>query len=548
LTYPGFFEVHSGFLAPFNVEHIAEAPDWGRAPEPIRGEGKLPYLLAWPFSALGGSGVVAIKWGYALSFVLGALGVYAWTRRWLGPRGGVLAAVIYTYLPWHLSTVYVRGAYAEAWLWVFWPVILWSIDSSHAQRQRHPNAKPSPSHWRRGALPLIGIVAALAALWTLPGLFALSVPLFVAYGTALAPKARWRTGRLIGALAITLLLLWVIALLIPDTIPMAPRHLLYPRQLFDAAWGFDLAGSAQIDQQGMSFQLGLAAVGLSIVAVALSLSRRNLSKRHSDSAQAHDVALEEASTLSLGQAKPSVTPGHSLGGAVAFWVVVLAILALLTLSLSAWLWQVSGFDAFLAYPWQLLALAALPLSFLGSSVVRLDRRLRVLPAWAGLVTLVVLASYAYLAPRFTQLDPGPTPVALFQPVGAPSPQIMLLDYEVVPPTTITPTLTLTMTWQTTAPLVDDYTVFVHALAGGDRVAQQDTRPCDGDCPTDTWQPGQIILDRHQLTLPQHQSSGDQSAGAGSKPDRLAVGLYLLETGERASAVGREDGTVYLDVP
>jgi hypothetical protein len=105
-----------------------------------------------------------------------------------------------------------------------------------------------------------------------------------------------------------------------------------------------------------------------------------------------------------------------------------------------------------------------------------------------------------------------------------------------------------MTWQTTAPLVDDYTVFVHALAGGDRVAQQDTRPCDGDCQTDTWQPGEIILDRHQLTLPQRQGTGAQGTGAQSKPDRLAVGLYLLETGERASIAGRDDATVYLDVP
>jgi hypothetical protein len=96
-----------------------------------------------------------------------------------------------------------------------------------------------------------------------------------------------------------------------------------------------------------------------------------------------------------------------------------------------------------------------------------------------------------------------------------------------------------MTWQTTAPLVDNYTVFVHALAGSDRVAQQDTRPCDGDCPTDTWQPGEIILDQHQLTL---------SPDSRAKPDRLAVGLYLLQTGERASLAGREDGTVYLDVP
>jgi hypothetical protein len=116
---------------------------------------------------------------------------------------------------------------------------------------------------------------------------------------------------------------------------------------------------------------------------------------------------------------------------------------------------------------------------------------------------------------------------------------MLLDSQVVPPTAITPTLTLTMTWQATAPLEEDYTVFIHALSGDSRVAQQDTRPCNGECPTDTWQPGEIILDRHRLALP---------AGNQSQVDRLAVGLYILETGARVAVAGRDDATVYLDVP
>jgi hypothetical protein len=61
LTYPGFFEAHSGFLPVFNATHLSDAPNWGRVAEPVRGEGKLPYLLAWPFFKLSGSGVVAIK-------------------------------------------------------------------------------------------------------------------------------------------------------------------------------------------------------------------------------------------------------------------------------------------------------------------------------------------------------------------------------------------------------------------------------------------------------------------------------------------------------
>ncbi|MBN1136253.1 MAG: hypothetical protein JXM73_06695, partial [Anaerolineae bacterium] len=188
-------------------------------------------------------------------------------------------------------------------------------------------------------------------------------------------------------------------------------------------------------------------------------------------------------------------------------------------------------------------LAGLPLAFLAGSAVRLDRRLGELPAWAGLAALVVLASYPYLAPRFTRVDPGLEPPGVIQPVGAGAPQILLLDAQAapLPPVAeITATLTVTLTWQATEPVIDDYTVFVHLLApDGSKVTQRDSRPCDGACPTDTWQPGTIIADRHSLDL---------GAGLPRGPYRLAIGLYLLDSGERAAIVGRDDETVFIDVP
>jgi hypothetical protein len=497
LTHPGFFEAHSGFLPAFNVEHLSAAPDWGRLADPVRGEGKLPYLLAWPFYALSGSGIAAIKWGYGLAFLLGALGIHAWARRWLGVKGGVLAATVYTYLPWHLGAVYLRGAYAEAWLWAFWPFVLWALDRLGEGRTRATLTAIA-----------VGLPLLAATFWTLPGRAALAVLPLVAYGALIPARHPRPLLRLIGTLALPVLLLWFAAGRLPGATVSFSEHFLHPFQLLSAAWG---------DQT--SFQLGLAAVGLSIVAVALAAIRKTGGTEHEDA--------------------PFFPPPLHLR-AVWFWAGTLLVLVLLTLPLSAWLWRAIGLDAYLAYPWQLLALAGLPLAFLAGSVTRLDGRLATLPAWAGLLALVVLASYPYLAPQFTQLDPGPEPVALIEPLGADAPQIMLLEYELVPPTEITPTLALTLTWQAVEPVADDYTVFVHLLGqDGSKAAQRDTRPCDGGCPTNAWRPGEIILDRYQLVL-------DPGAPAG--PYRLAVGLYLLETGDRAAVVGRDDKTVVLDVP
>jgi len=501
LAYPGFFQTHSGFLPAFNTAHPADAPNWGRLADLVRGEGKLPYLLTWPFFKLSGSGVTAVKWGYGLAFLLGALGTYLWARRWLGVRGGLLAAVVYTTLPWHLSTVYVRGAYAEAWLWAWWPFILWAVD-------RLAHGGPGP-RWARVA---VGLLALGGTLWTQLGL---AVVFFLGIMLAVNLWIWTRRWERIAWILIVLLFIAVgfLAQRPQARVPFADQFL-YPFQLLSAGSRAD----------GLSFQLGLAAVGLSTVAVVLKVAMGR-----------HDLKTEER--------KEGEEAEAAFGRAFWSWVVVLAAIMLLTMPLTAPIWKAIGLDELVTTPWQLLALAGLPLAFLAGSIIRLDRRLGELPAWAGLTALVLLASTPALAPRFTRVDPGPEPVALFRPVGtgATSAGITLLEADIQSPTEITPTLTLTLTWQVTEPVTDDYTVFVHLLdASGDKVAQRDARPCSGDCPTNAWQPGQIVVDRHSLDL----AALPGPAG----PYRLALGLYLLDGGERAAVVGRDDQMVLIDVP
>ena len=142
-----------------------------------------------------------------------------------------------------------------------------------------------------------------------------------------------------------------------------------------------------------------------------------------------------------------------------------------------------------------------------------------------LLALVVLASYGSLDLTFTQVDPGPEPLAAFRGQDAPRPQVLLLDTEIEPPAEISPTLVLTVTWQAVEPVAVDYTTFVHLLdADGDRVTQRDSQPCSGECPTSTWQPGTIVVDRYELALGAESPPG---------PYTLDLGLYLLESGERA---------------
>jgi hypothetical protein len=504
LTYPGFFEAESGFVPTFRAAGLD--PAWFGPGDPVRGEGAFPYLLARPFFQLWGSGVAAIKWGYGLSFLLGAWGIYAWLRRWLGGGGAVLGAVVYTYLPWHLATVYSRAATGEAWLWAAWPWLLWAIDRLAAER-------------RAGVLAaaVVGLPSLGVALMSQPGLAVLSLPFLAAYGLVAlpAPGRETRPSRGLRRAAGTGLILAAVVLLFPVARSAPPprvdfeEHFLAPFQLL--ASGQEPAGAGRA-LAGM----GLAAAGLSLLAGGLWLGQR---RAGGEEAHAGDPRL----------ARP-----------LGFWAGVLLLLLLLTLPVAALLWRLTGLQGLLTMPWQVLALAGLPLAFLAGSVVRLDEDLARLPAWAGLLALVVLASYGSLDLTFTQVDPGREPVAAFRGQDAPRAQVLLLDTEIEPPAEISPTLVLTVTWQAVEPVAVDYTTFVHLLdADGDRVTQRDSQPCSGECPTSTWQPGAIVVDRYELALGAESPPG---------PYTLALGLYLLESGERAAVVGREDDRIVIDVP
>jgi hypothetical protein len=93
--------------------------------------------------------------------------------------------------------------------------------------------------------------------------------------------------------------------------------------------------------------------------------------------------------------------------------------------------------------------------------------------------------------------------------------------------------TLVLYWQALAPLVEDYTVFTHLVgpsgaAGGAVLwAGHDGQPDGGHYPTRGWQPGETILDKHTLSVPEEAPLGDY---------RLEVGLYLLATLQRLPAV------------
>ncbi len=87
-------------------------------------------------------------------------------------------------------------------------------------------------------------------------------------------------------------------------------------------------------------------------------------------------------------------------------------------------------------------------------------------------------------------------------------------------------LTVTLHWQALRSMAVDYTVFVHLLKDGQRVAQHDNAPWwQLPIPTTTWQAGESLLDQHSLSLPTNLAAGTY---------QLQVGVYYWQTQERLS--------------
>jgi len=86
-----------------------------------------------------------------------------------------------------------------------------------------------------------------------------------------------------------------------------------------------------------------------------------------------------------------------------------------------------------------------------------------------------------------------------------------------------------------------YTAFVHLVApDGSNLTQIDRPPAiDGEpYPTDSWVPGEIIVDTYWLAIPMDAPAG---------PYRVRLGLYLPETGTRLAIPGTTDDAVFLPV-
>ena len=111
-----------------------------------------------------------------------------------------------------------------------------------------------------------------------------------------------------------------------------------------------------------------------------------------------------------------------------------------------------------------------------------------------------------------------------QSLSAENGQVRLNGYASLPTTNLGAEVYLTLRWESLQKVEQNFHVFVHVLTmDGDMIAQRDGQPVQWMRPISTWEPGDLIVDRYALLLPNELSPGRY---------RMSVGLYDPVSGER----------------
>lgn len=337
------------------------------------------------FHLLGFGFTDAVKIVFGLSAILSGLTMYLFARRLLGERAGLIAGLVYVYLPYHLFDIYVRAALAESVAFVFIPLVMWAFFETAVA--------PSLKKILWGAVALAGLIfthSALAILFTLV-MGAFTAMLLLALPTAAGWQRIKKLGRSAIAPALTLALgLGLSAVfLLPALLEQKYVRLDQWQggryafgkdfvdffQLFSPRWGFGPSIAGPNDQTG--FQVGLPALILFALSFFIVPRLKNRAVR---------LALY-------------FCQGFVLIG------------LLLLLPQSRPVWETVRFIQAIQFPWRLFSLLAPAIALLGGIIVTDEDGQRSavggqLSAVLPLILLILLSSFPYLQAELR--DPKPT--------------------------------------------------------------------------------------------------------------------------------------------
>jgi hypothetical protein len=360
--------------------------------------GPLAYFVGEGLYLLGFDYVPAVKIVFALSVLGSAAAMYLFVRRLLGRPAGLVAGLVYVYVPYHLFDLYVRAALSESFGFIFIPLVFWGFFELVD--------RPRLSAFIGTGLAYAGLMLTsnLLGLLVTPtlGLFVAILMLLRLKDEKLEARGRKlvtafkRLVRLGAAPALALALgiglsaIFVLPALLEYRYVRVDQwtggryafggDFVYFFQLFSPRWGFGASIPGPDDQAG--FQLGLVPVILFVLSFF---------------------------------AIPRI-PERNTRRVLRFFQGMVLVVAFLMTPASEWIWRTIPLSSFAQFPWRLGVLTTTGLAVVAGAVgagnqgIR-DRGIRE----SGLIiltALIILGSYPYLRAEVREPKPNEGPVSL----------------------------------------------------------------------------------------------------------------------------------------
>lgn len=216
----------------------------------------LVYYLGEIFHLLGFSLIISTKIVMAMGFILSGFFMYFLVKEWFGKSGALVAAIFYLYAPYHSVDLYVRGALAEFYSFVFLPLVFFSTLKLFKEK----NLK-----WTIFNSLFLSFFLLSHNLMVLPFLpFYLAFLIFLFW----QEKEKRKVFLFLGFSGLLFLGLtayfWLPALLerkftlvdeiLTHELASYKLHFVYLRQFLNSAWGY--GGSIPGPEDGLSFEVG----------------------------------------------------------------------------------------------------------------------------------------------------------------------------------------------------------------------------------------------------------------------------------------------------
>ena len=306
--------------------------------------------------------------------------MYVLIKEVWGKLAGLTAALFYTFLPYRALDIYVRGALAEAFSFVWLPLILWSYHMFYKTRKH--------IYWILSGLFLAFLMITHNLIF-LP--FMLIFPVYLFFLLFKTSEKRLFAINCLLTLILALALsafFWIPAIfekkftlvdqLLLTNLADFRIHFVYLQQLWNWTWGF--GGSAAGLTDGISFKIGKIHILVSIAALTIAISNL-VSKPKRD----------------------KFTVLSSQFAVIFFLLFIFA--AFMTTFYSKFAWEIIKPLAYLQFPWRFLIFTGLFSSVLAGALIYLLRvAIFRLFAFIILAILLLLPNLKLFKPQNYRLD------------------------------------------------------------------------------------------------------------------------------------------------